>query len=212
MIVAARPTLKATMRANPSPDAVEGNRAEQNNQGRWTRQQPGGKTNAEKPPPTVASLVVWFVGMVMAVSVMTVMVLVSVVVVVMMAVIVLSRPCRAPHLDSASEYRAADEHHQEARDNREPRVQVLGHDELGKQERHGSEREDSRCARDRDDATEHERVAGPPAGPDEVAGHDRLAVPGRESMRSSPEGSDDERDQDHTNSKILLRDQRLEAA
>ena len=79
------------------------------------------------------------------------------------------------------------------RDEVEPRVEILGDDELREPERDEPEREDADRVRDGDDPAEQQRVPRRAAGADEVRGDDRLAVARGERVRGAPEERDEER-------------------
>ena len=131
------------------------------------------------------------------------------VVVVRVAVVMVTWPRRAEPPD---QHGAADSDHEHARGERQPGVERLGDDELREQERHEPEREDADRVRDGDDPAEQDRVERAAPRADEVAGDDRLAVPGRERVRCTPEGRDREREQDHAEREVAAGDERLEAA
>ena len=101
---------------------------------------------------------------------------------------------------------------EQAGDQGQPRIERLGDDEAREQQRHEAEREDADGVRDGHDPTEQDGVDRPPLGADEIAGDDRLPVPGRQRVRSAPEGSDRQREQDDAERELATRDQRLEAA
>ncbi len=109
------------------------------------------------------------------------------------------------------QHRGSDTHYEETRGQREPGIQRLRHDELRQEERHEAEREDAGGVGHRDDPTEEERVERSPPCADEIAGHDRLAMPRRECVRGTPEGRDQERDQHDAEGEIATGDERLEA-
>jgi hypothetical protein len=74
-----------------------------------------------------------------------------------------------------------------ARDEVQPRVEVIRHDELRERERDEAEREDADVCVAVTIRPEQRRVPGRAALADEVGGDDRLAVPGRERVGGAPE-------------------------
>ena len=118
----------------------------------------------------------------------------------------------APRAKPLPQDGGADEHHQQARHQREPRVELLGHDECREAERDEAESEHARCVRNRHRATEKKCVARSPLRPDEVRGDHRLAMAGRECVSRAPEGRDQERQEQHADGQLAALDQLLEAA
>ena len=106
----------------------------------------------------------------------------------------------------------ADRDDEQRRGEVEPRIEILGNDELREAERDEAEREDTDRVRDRDDPAEQERVSRLAARADHVAGDDRLPVAGRERVRSAPEHCDEERDEHEADAQLLLGDERSETA
>ena len=80
-----------------------------------------------------------------------------------------------------------DADHQEARENPQPRVELLGKDVLG-----GGQRDEARartrrpCGSRSPSARGSPRAVGVPRAPDQIAGDHRLAVAGRERVEGSP--------------------------
>src|SRR5438552_12252897 len=74
----------------------------------------------------------------------------------------------------------ADADHEQPGGEADPRVELLGDDELRKRERDEPEREDADRVRRGHDQPERRRVLRSPALPDEVRRHDRLPMPGAE--------------------------------
>ena len=72
--------------------------------------------------------------------------------------------------------------------------------------------EDAERVRDRHGQPEQDGVPRRAALADEVGGDDRLAVARAERVRRAPEERDRERDQDHADAQVVLRDQAGEAA
>ena len=196
VIVAARPMLNATMSASPRPirwSAI----AER----RTTSAEGQGRSPAAMPTPRIpfeVSASSW-------------------------SCVVLVRPpwswswswwwwCDVRASAGAAEDGCADGDDEHARDEREPRVQLLGNDERGKPERHEAEREDAGRVRDRDGAAEEEGVARPSLRPDEVGGDHRLAVSRRQRVRRTPERRDQEREEERAERELAALDERLEAA
>ena len=73
-------------------------------------------------------------------------------------------------LEAPAQDPEADGHHEHARSERQPRIELLGHDELREPQRHEAEAEDACRVRDRHRPAEEERVTRPAAGSDEVPG------------------------------------------
>ncbi len=137
-----------------------------------------------------------------------VMVMVLAVSVVMAVVVVFV--ARNPRAEPLAKNAGADRDDEEPGDEREPRVELFGEDELRQAESHEPEREDARGVRDRHGAAEHERMSGGPARTDQVCGDQRLSVTRCQSVRSAPERGDEERKQEDADREIALLDQSLE--
>ena len=198
MIVAARPTLKARISARPKPTRCSAIAARRTTSADGHGSRPGGDADAEEPS-AVDSLVVVVVVVVVrdrgrgggAVIVMVV---------------------RAAARSRREQHRGADADDEQTRDERQPRIERLGDDEPGEEQRDETEREDAgRVGHGHDRAEEH-GVAGPALRPDEIAGDDRLAVSRRERVRGAPEGGEREREQDRAEREVAAGNQRLEAA
>ena len=102
------------------------------------------------------------------------------------------------------------DHHQ-ARDQRQPGVELLGKDVLRERECYETQREDPDRVRDRDGHAEQHGVTRRSAGPDQVGGDHRLAVARRERMQRAPaEGRQEHHDQ-HAATRGRVREQRGEA-
>jgi hypothetical protein len=167
-------------------DPVESDRREEHDERRRTRQEAGGDPDPEESAAVVAVVVVMLV-VVLVVAVVRVRVL-----------------CAAP------EDGRADRDHEEARHDREPRVEALGNDEAREEQGHQAEGEDSDRVGDGDDETEQHRMPRAAPRADEVAGDNRLPMPGRERVRRAPERGDDERDEDDAGAQLLRRDESFE--
>src|SRR5436305_2316520 len=111
----------------------------------------------------------------------------------MMVVAVTVYPRVAP---ARAEDRDADRDDEQPRREVQPRVELIGHDELRQREGHEAERKDAGGVRRGDDQPEQRRMPRRATAADEVRGDDRLAVAGRERMRGSPEQRGRERRQD----------------
>jgi hypothetical protein len=110
------------------------------------------------------------------------------------------------------EHRRADRDHEQPRDQSEPRVELLGKDELREPEGHDPDREDPGRVGHGDGAPEHERVPRRALRSDEVRGHERLAVPRGQRVRGSPEAGDQERREEDAERDLPALDQTLEPA
>ena len=118
-------------------------------------------------------------------------------------------PCRGASRARSTEAPIADD--EQPRDEVQPRVEPVGHDELRERERHEAEGEDADRVRHRHDQPEQRRVPRRAALADEVGGDDRLAVPGRERVRRAPEERGRERGEDHEQAQVRPADERREA-
>ena len=86
----------------------------------------------------------------------------------LVVVMVVTVAVRAAVPDAPEQHRGADADHEQPGDEPDPRVELLGDDELREPERHEAEREDADRVRRGDDQPERGRVAGLPALADEV--------------------------------------------
>ncbi len=125
-----------------------------------------------------------------------------------MVVVMVVGPVAAPQ--PLAQHGGADCNDEQTGDQGQPRVQLVGHDEPGEQERDESEPEDAGRVRDRHRRSEEERVPRLPLRPHEVAGDERLPVPRGQRVDGSPERRDQQRDQDHAEREISSLDERLE--
>ena len=82
---------------------------------------------------------------------------------------------------------------------------------LRERERDEAEREDAGRVGDRDGGAEQDGMPRRALRADEVARDECLAVPGRERVGRSPEGGDQEREQDHAGREVAARDEAREA-
>ena len=185
MIVAARPKLKATIKRQPESDAVERDRREQHDERGRARKQARGDADTEDALRPHAGVVM---------VVMTVAVAMSVDVVVVMAVTVAwprprSAPAGPPHRRPTTSSPETSVSHG---------IELLRNDELRERERDDADREDAGRVRDRDRASEQERVTRPAPRPDEVGRDERLAMTRRECVGGAPEGGDEEGQEQHT--------------
>ena len=125
-------------------------------------------------------------------------------------VVVMAVPVGAAMPDPREQHRGADADHEQPGDEPDPRVELLGDDELGEGERDEPEREDADGVRRRHDQPERRGVPRRPALADEIGRDDRLAVAGRERVRGAPEEGEPERDEDDADAEVVLRDQARE--
>ena len=132
--------------------------------------------------------------------------IVAVVVMIVMAMRLCARRCG----QAGAKHGDADRDHHQPGDEVEPRVQVLGNDELREQQRDRAEREDAGRVGDGDDAAEVRGVAHGSALADEVRGDDRLAVAGAERVGGAPEEREGECQEDAGRAQVS-RDERLES-
>ena len=130
--------------------------------------------------------------------------------VVVVVMVVMSVLVRAAVREPCAKHGDADRDHHQPGNEVEPRVEVLGNDQLRQQQRHRAQREDPRRVGDGDDAAEVDGVAHGSALADEVGGDDRLAVAGAERVRSAPEEGEGKREEDAGRAQVA-RDERLEA-
>ena len=119
-------------------------------------------------------------------------VVVVVVVVVMVVVVVVILAARGA--GAAQEDAGPDGDDEDARDEGQPRIQLLGDDDRRERERHETQAEDAGRVRRGDRRPERERVSRPAAGADEVAGDERLPVTRGQGVRGTPERRDEQRD------------------
>ena len=119
---------------------------------------------------------------------------------------------RAGRAQPLPQDRSADDDDEQARDERQPRVELLGDDEAREEERHEAQTEDAGRMRRGHRRAEEDRVPRTAAGADQVAGDERLAVPRRERMRRAPEGRYEEREHDDAGRQRAALDERLEPA
>ena len=121
-----------------------------------------------------------------------------------MVVVVVVAACvaRAPEEDTGPD--ADDEH---PRDERQPGIELLRDDDGREPERHETQREHARRVGDRDRGPEREGVPRPAAGADEVAGDERLPVPGREGVRGTPERRHEQGEQDDPERRVVAPDE-----
>ena len=182
----------------PEADPVERDRRQQDDERGGTGKQAGRDSHAEDPLRGQRVVVV-----------VVVVVPVAVVVVVSVRVALVNTAARTEPL--AQDGRA-DEDDEQPRDEREPRVELLGNDERRQAEGHEPEREDARRVRDRDGAAEHEGMTRRSLRSDEVRGDHRFPVSRRERVRSAPERRDQKREEEHADREVSLLDQCLEPA
>jgi hypothetical protein len=83
-----------------------------------------------------------------------------------------------PARDAAAQHRRADAQHEQARDEVEPRVQVLGEHVLRQRQRDHAEQRDACGVRDGDRRSERDRLPRRSLRADEVGRDHRLPVPG----------------------------------
>ena len=105
----------------------------------------------------------------------------------------------------------ADDDHQHPGDDVDPRIERLGHDELGESERHASQREHADGVGHGGDQAEQRRMAGRAPCPHEVSRDDRLAVAGRQGVGRLPEERGCEGSQDDERAQMPAADQPREA-
>jgi hypothetical protein len=122
------------------------------------------------------------------------------------------KPVAAPAAQAPRKHRGPDADHEQAGDERQPRVQALGHDEPRKQERDEAEPEHARRVGHGHGRAEQHRVAGTPPRADQVARDQRLPVPWRERVGGAPEGRNQKGDDDDAEREVTALDQGLEAA
>ena len=141
-------------------------------------------------------------------SVVVVAVLVIVVVgAVVMVIVVVAVPASEPLPKDAQ----PDRDDEQPGRQRQPRVELLGHDEAREQERHEPEREHAGGVRDGHRRSERDRVAGRPRVPTRYPATSAFPCPGV-SARRAPERRDEQREQDDPRREVAALDQRLEAA
>ena len=121
------------------------------------------------------------------------------------------RPRVQPLPRATSQDGDADQHDRDARDEVQPRVEAVGDDPLRQQQGHQPEREDADRVRDRDDRAERRRVASRASPPDQVGGHDRLAVARGERVGGAPEECCRERHEDRQHAEVAAADEAREA-
>ena len=115
----------------------------------------------------------------------------------------------AQALDEDGETDTDDE---QTRDERQPRIEGVGNDELGQHERDETEREHAGGMRDCDGGAEQHGVARTALRADEVAGDERLAVTRRQCVHGAPERRDQQRDtRIDSERQVASGDQRREA-
>ena len=133
----------------------------------------------------------------MVVVVMTVTVVMAVLVLVLVVVVLMLMRRRPRATHPAAHDRRPHPEHQQPRDEVQPRIELLGQ-HIGRQrERHRPEREDADRVGDRHRGPEGHGMARGAARADEIGGHHRLAVPGRERVHGAPsEGGQQEQQQD----------------
>ena len=121
-------------------------------------------------------------------------------------------PVHAARAEPPPEHGEPDPDDEEPREEREPRIELLGDEEPRKEERHESQPEHAGGVGHGDRRAEEDRVPGAPAGPHEIAGDERLAVAGSQRVRGAPERRHEERDERDSHGQLSALYQRLEAA
>ena len=103
---------------------------------------------------------------------------------------------RLPLPRPRAQHRGADHHHEQARGQVQPRVQLLWQHERRQRERDDAEQQHTGRMRDRDGRAQRGRVLRGPARADEVRGDHGLAVAGGERVhRAPPERGEQQQDQ-----------------
>ena len=176
-------------------DPVEGDRAQQHDERGRAREQPGGHAHTQEPPGGEGIVV---------------LVAVVVVVAVLMAAVVMT--VHAAHAEPPAQHGEPDPDDEEPRDEREPRVELLGDEEPREEERHETQAEHAGSVGHGDRGAQEERVPRSPPGAHEVPGDEGLAVAGSQGVRGTPEGRHEQRDEDDADRQLAALDQRLEAA
>ena len=144
------------------------------------------------------------------VVVMAVVVVVVMVVMAVRAVAVSAAP--GAGAQPRAQHRRADADDEQPRDERQPRVELSGTMNCESASVTSPSAKTPAVCVDRHGRAEQERVARLALRADEVAGHERLAVPRRERVGSAPERGDQQREQDHAEREVAALDERLEAA
>ena len=142
---------------------------------------------------------------------MPVVVPVVMAVVVVIVVVLFMRWPSAPAKPLA-QHRRPDGDDQETGDERQPRVELLGKDELGEREGHDADREDACRVRDRDRSAEHERVARRPRVPTRYAATSALPWPGVRACAAPQNAAMRSETRSTPSRDVSLLDQRLESA
>ena len=168
-------------------DAMQRDRRQQDDQCGRTGQQSAGDADGDERPPTQPFVVVVVMMVLMAVRVRT----------------------AVP--PASTQHARTDQDDEETRDEVEPGIELLRHDEAREQERDRAEREDADRMRRGDDQAKERCMARRSALSDEVRGHDRLAVPRREGVCHAPEESCAKRRGDHPEAELIAPDERCKA-